>query len=164
MYKEVKLLVDGREVKLTEEQIKVLFPEKKKSPFERAKQGEKYYVIFESGEIDALTERGDGADICYFNVANYCTDKKLMEQRALHETLDRLLWRYSCENGGLENEWDGKSVHYGILYDSESHRYNTFWDSKSKRDCIYFPSRDVAFGAIEEIIEPFAKEHPDFVW
>ena len=30
--------------------------------------------------------------------------------------------------------------------------------------CIYFYSKSIAQKAIEEIIRPFMKEHPDFIW
>ena len=44
--KEIKLIVDGKEVKLTEEQIKVLGFEVEKNHFERCKDNFFKFVIF----------------------------------------------------------------------------------------------------------------------
>lgn len=43
--KEIKLIVDGKEVQLTEEQIKALGFEVEKNPFERCRYKEKYFYV-----------------------------------------------------------------------------------------------------------------------
>lgn len=98
-----------------------------------------------------------------FERANYCTDKAMMEQRALHETLNRLLWRYSEEHGG-DNEWNDKNIHWFI---SKSEQYG-FTKSACKYDkyngVVYFKDAETAQSAIEEIVKPFMEQHPELVW
>ena len=100
------------------------------------------------------------------NIANYCTDKVLMEQRALHETLNRLLWRYSMQHDGDEIDWSDRwQDKYKICYDTiedsylidESHFHKT-------EGSIYFISEEVAKDAIEEVVKPFIKQYPEFEW
>ena len=49
--KEIKLTIDGKEVQLTDEQLKTLGIEVRKNPFERVGKYEGYYCIKETGEI-----------------------------------------------------------------------------------------------------------------
>ena len=69
-------------------------------------EGEAYYYITPYGDV----ERNETLFSGLLLAANCCTDMELMEQRALHETLNRLLWRYSEQHGG-DREWDGCNEH-----------------------------------------------------
>jgi len=140
---------------------KVVEPEKK-SPFERA-IGEHYWNIGGNGavnqEYDNETEYEDEA----LKVANYCTDRSMMKQRALHETLNRLLWRYSEEHGG-DPEWDGEAYHWYIYCPSTGGLlYTNVWSAKIP-GIVYFGSKQIAESAINDIIKPFLADHPEFVW
>lgn len=136
--------------------------EHKKDPFARAECSEEYYSISRYGTLGWDWEDGTGRDDRCHRVANYCTDKPMMEQRALHETLNRLLWRYSEQHGG-DSEWDGVNRHWCIFNSSgriavQAMAYaNTF-------GCVHFAEREIAEAAIKEIVEPFMAEHPEFVW
>jgi hypothetical protein len=101
-----------------------------------------------------------------YNVGNYCTDKALMEQRALHETLNRLLWRYSMRHDGDEMNWfDMEQPKYYIYYNALEKKYkianNQYCVSEGM---IYFISIEVAEDAIEEVVKPFIKQYPEFKW
>ena len=157
------MCINGKKAKLTEEQLKALGIELPKvNPFERA-YNKIYYVIHGDGEVcvehDGKKPYDDGA----FNVANYCTDKAIMEQRALHETLNRLLWRYSMEHDGDKINWKNHSIKIKICHDNHN---NTFGFDKNSFlndfNSVYFFSTEIANNAIEEIIKPFMKAHPDF--
>lgn len=50
-----------------------------------------YFFISSYGVVYKTNDDGINPDDFRFNIANYCRDKVLMEQRALHETLNRLL-------------------------------------------------------------------------
>ena len=158
------LMLNGKRIDLTEEQVKTLTAEEKKSPFERMKKGDKYFFIEYDGEVDEDTEAEVSDDDSCYSIANYCTDKAMMEQRALHETLNRILWRYSEERGG-DNEWNGCKYHWRIVKNEETKTFSTEYNSIIKEQgIIYFKNKETAQSAIEEIIKPFMKEHPKFVW
>lgn len=159
------IVINGKKAELTKEQLKALGI-KIKNPFSRPKGHGIFYHIGPDGKI---YNNYESKDVTFYNdyyaIANYCTDEKLMEQRALHETLSRLLWRFSCENGELENEWNNRNFHYLIFLDKKRNKINISFGLTTKTEGItYFPSREIAEEAIEKIVKPFIKEHPDFVW
>ena len=101
-----------------------------------------------------------------FNTANYCRDKAIMEQRALHETLNRLLWRYSETHGG-ENAWDSQNIqaHFYIYLDTQnSVLYVSYNDAYHVEGVVYFEEEYIAENAITEVVKPFMAAHPEFVW
>lgn len=159
------IVINGKKAELTEEQLKALgIATEKKSPFARCQDEEEYYYIEYDGKVLQDTEYNSETDIKCYKVANYCTDKNLMQQRAWHETLSRLLWRYSMEHDGDKIDWqNGYTSKYYILMDSSGDICvgSVCW---SKDECTYFHTKEIAKSAIKEIIEPFMKEHPDFVW
>lgn len=141
--------------------------EKKKNPFERQKKELFYYFVDVDGTVGEDKERLYEVDDAIYKVANYCTDKKLVKQRALHETLNRLLWRFSEENGGDENEWDGVACHYYITFQDGigEKKLVVEWTSQwHHQGVVFFSSILAAERAIEEIVKPFMAEHPEFVW
>jgi len=160
------ICIHGNKVELTEEQIKQLgFEVKKESPFERAKHYGDYYMITSSGLVECEMEACHPIDGNRFNVANYCTDKSLMEQRALHETLNRLLWRYSMEHDGDKIDWRKGEFKWAICRYCTDNSFQVY--SFQQNDYIgtpYFYSNEIAINAIKEIVEPFMKEHPEFKW
>ena len=158
------ICINGKKAELTEEQLKALGIElPKANPFEK-NPAKPYYWISGSGFVITGVDANDNTDNNRYDAANYCTDKSIMEQRALHETLNRLLWRYSMmHNKGDNYCWNGNNLHYRIYY--------SFLDRTFKVDCndihkivgaIYFDSREIAQNAINEIVLPFMKAHPEF--
>lgn len=142
---------------------KVVEPEKK-SPFSRVGYGNEYYIIQPSGRVVTNKDTECSVDRDRFRAANYCTDKSLMEQRALHETLNRLLWRYSEEHGG-DAKWNGINKHWVIAWNPVSEQVEEHYVTLIKENGnVYFNSQLSAIGAIREVVEPFLEEHPEFVW
>lgn len=137
------------------------------NPFNRAGRGGEYWYIDIDGEVKSFQEDGEPADEELRDVANYCTDKKLIEQRAMHEVLNRLLWRYSEEHGG-DKEWDTTypfNKHWYVYFTYTNNKFDcTYNDSHKKIGNVYFNSEEVAQNAIKDIVEPFIEKHPDFVW
>lgn len=160
------IVINGRKAELTEEQLIALgINVKREDPFE-LKYGD-YYLINIDGKVesDYYYETHTYAEDRH-NVANFCTDKNIMEQRALHETLNRLLWRYSMQHDGDKIDWSDIAEHkYKIYYNN----YDKLWTIDSNQYSIsvgdiYFFTRDIAEAAIEKVIKPFMREHPDFKW
>ena len=157
------LMINGKRIDLTEEQIEILTEGcRKEDPFER-RPGEIAYYINYDGKVYSDTDDEAEQDDEAYDVANYCTSKELMEQRALHEILNRRLWRYSEQHGG-EAEWDGKNRHWSVAVSKENDQLDFVWVCSIKTlGEIYFRDEATARGAAREIVEPFLKEHPGFV-
>lgn len=153
------IVINGKKVELTKEQVRQLGIEvEKESPFERVQKGERFCYISYGGDVFTDFDVKSVSDDKAYAAANYCTDKDLMQQRAWFETLSRLLWRYSMEHDG-----DKMCVndHYVICKAKDNFSvicagYGYLMPS--------FINRQTAQNAIEEIIKPFMKEHPDFKW
>lgn len=161
------IVINGKRAELTEEQLKKLgIVTEKKNPFERAKKGDEYWTVVHNGDVFSYLEMNDEFDEKYYLIANYCTNKDLMQQRAWHETLSRLLWRYSMEHDGDKIDWNDRNQRkYKIYYDHESRKYNLMdYYVVQYSEATYFHTREIANNAIEDIVKPFIEEHPDFVW
>lgn len=172
MAKDCYLEIDGKRTKLTDEQLKALgiYEEPNANPFERAQRNKEFYYISFIGEVEGVE---DGFMCLYdklpdklFDVANYCTDESLMQQRALHETLNRLLWRFSMENDGDKIDWNDTLKEKCLIYfdsDRKSIRIHNY-HYMNLEGTVFFYSEEIAQRAIDEIINPFMEKHPDFVW
>lgn len=160
--------IKGKKIPLTNEQVEQIKSAGivKDNPFERvAKKMNHYYINF-AGIVESVMDDYDiDDDACYQN-ANYCTDRKLMEQRALHEILNRLLWRFSMTHGGDEIDWsDNDTNKYRIYYNCRDNCFRTVNNTYCKDIVgIYFKDRQTAEQTIKEIVNPFMEQHPEFVW
>lgn len=153
------ICINGKKAELTEEQLKQLGIEipKAKNPFDRVELSKGYYCITGTGKVIRAFDLDDVNDRECHNVGNYCTDFSMIEQRALHETLNRLLWRYSMEHDGdkiRENCYGGIKCSNGVF---ES--FTAYGHSVGR---IQFYDEFIAANAIEEIIKPFMAAHPEF--
>lgn len=161
------IMFDGKKLPLTDEQIEMLKSEmkQKKTPFKRAERGKDYYAIDMTGEVISCADYRFGTDDMLFDVANYCTDEKMMTQRALHEKLNRLLWKYSMENGETDNPWDGNRQHFYIYFHGGERTFmvDFRWSVRSLCE-VYFPTEEVAKKAITDVAIPFLTDYPEFVW
>lgn len=157
------IVINGKKVEFTKEQMKQLGLITN-SPFERVK-GEFYYMIDYDGELLVPKDVFSGINDKSFAVGNYCTNKDILQQRAWHETLDRLLWRFSCKNGGLDIDWDNLSqTKYQITYQEDSGDFKVCEMHYTHATGTYFISKEIAKRAITEIIHPFLAEYPNFRW
>ena len=128
--KEIKLTIDGKEVQLTDGQLKMLGIEpKKKNPFDRVGNGDRFFAIDNMNGIQTCTEMSYARDEAYYNGINYFNDKKFAKQVALHQLLYRKLLKFAYENTCEDaTEWDGNNTHWTIRYnDSPSTVSSTFF-------------------------------------
>ena len=151
------------EVDVTEEQMKKL-TEKKKSPFSRVEEGDEFFFIYFDGQVECRTECRTSYDNMVFAVANYCTDKNLIQQQAWRETLNRLLWRWQYENDEFIDWNNYCTSKYTITYDTVNNEFIAYWHDICKENVHYFSTEEKAYQAIEEVVKPFMAKHPDFVW
>ena len=159
------IMLDGKKIPLTDEQVKQIrvdVPEK--SPFDRVENCELYWYIGADSNVYCDNEVESPVDYNRFKLANYCTDKDIMKQHALHMKLNNLLWRYSMTHGGDKIDLGVFSTQkYYIAYDASHKEFYTDWNNDVKNvGVIYFGSDNIARDAIEEIVKPFIAEHPDF--
>ena len=164
------IMLEGNKIPLTDEQVKMLRDSKKpekieNSQFEKVDSNSKYFYIDDCGIVEEENVNCYLEDQYRHKVANYCTDKSLMIQRALHETLNRLLWRFSMENGEGENLWNCCNTHYEIYWSYDLASFNISCNVTVKSPTsIYFPTKEIANKAIDEIVIPFMEANPDFVY
>lgn len=157
-------VINGIRVELTDEQVKTLGI-KRKNPFERVVQGDVYYRVTEYGEIGDLTEDSDYTDQYLYDGVNYFNDEFFANQVALHQLLYRKLLKFSYDNECEDNQaWNNVNCHYYIGYNINEDRFYADVTAAFKHNDVWFGSIDSANRAIEEVVMPFVKEHPDFVW
>ena len=104
-------VINGKRIELTDEQVKALGI-KRKNPFDRVEQFNKYYRVTDANQVDDYVEAFDSTDNRLHDVANYFNDKEFAEQVALHQLLYRKLLKFAydseCEDTA---EWDGGNEH-----------------------------------------------------
>lgn len=139
------LVLNGQKIELTSEQYKEVCnaaSPKKNSPFSKREDGI-YYCIGDDGAVFAVKDQGRRADARRYKVANYCSSNGLMIKHAWYEELERILWRFSEENGGA-----GK---YFICYDKQNGKWGVVTIPGGMLAFgPTFCSKDAASRAIEE--------------
>ena len=162
------LMLDGKKYELSPELVNALrsidpVPDKKSSF--QWDFGENYWYIGSGGGVCEDANTNADLDEKRHAVGNYCTDASLLNQRAMHETLNRLLWRYSEEHGGDSSKWDGRGHYYICLSKMNRNEFEAYSnDNFCIQGVVYFRDPETAVAAIEEIVKPFLAAHPDFVW
>lgn len=164
--KEIKLTIDGEEVRLTDEQLKMLGIATRNNPFDRTSNpcGE-YFYTDAFGSVGVGSEEYSDVWKQLGNAANYFNDKNFANQVALHQLLYRKLLKFSYDNECEDTaEWNGTNLHWAIRYDYACGTFTTDYQNTYGAQEVYFYSEKDAERAIEEVVEPFMKEHPEFVW
>lgn len=161
-------VINGKRVELTDEQVKAIsteIVEMKTNPFNRMGLGSYYYVPIYDGTARTFTENNGITDTFMHLNGNYFNDKSFAQQVALHQLLYRKLLKFAWDNGFEDTqEWDYHNHHYTVYYDKESNCFCIDDRYVSKYFGVYFATQEGASRAIEEVVEPFMKENPDFVW
>lgn len=160
------LVLNGKKITLTKEQLKALgITKEKNNPFERVNKGTLYYYEKANGTIEDFPETGDSTDAGLYNAANYFNDKQFAEQVALHQLLYRKLLKFAYDNNCVDTaEWNDNNTHWTIRYDDSLNRFTSYVQNGCKAPDVYFSSEADTKRAIEEVVEPFVKDHPEFVW
>lgn len=158
------IVINGKKAELTKEQLEKLRIKIEKDIF-NPDDGDQYYFINSEGILSTHCWDNDMWNISIKKCGNCCTDKNIMQQRAWHEMLERLLWRFSMQNGGQDLDW-GKSNQdkFYICYDYSDHEFYFCDECIVKPYDVCFVSEEIAQEAIDTIVKPFMEEHPDFVW
>lgn len=168
------IVINGKKIEFTEEQLKQIIAisntytseckNENKNPFnDRPKVNDIFYYITSDGV--RLNDDDDyNADM--ITVANSFNDGIFAKQLYLHELLNRKLLKYAYDNNAEDCEWDwnGKQ-HYYIFFDYSESVFTIARTTICKNQgVINFSKEEVARQAIEDVLKPFIKEHPEFVW
>ena len=167
------LMIDGRSIVLTkditDELLAVInkkMSEAVKNPFARAPHGRQYYYIDDYGRVDDTIEVDHEMDNKYYSNANYFQNKSIAQQVALHQLLYRKLLKFTYDDDCVATaKWSSDSIHWFIYYDHNTSHFETAMATTVHQPfTVYFSTISAACSAIKEVIEPFMKEHPEFVW
>lgn len=159
------IVINGKKIELTEEQVKSMLVVVRNNPFEIVERGKNYFYANRYGDINNSVQCGDSKDDCLFQAANYFNDESFAKQVALHQLLYRKLLKFAYDNDFKDTaEWNGSNQHWLIrrAYDTGALIIGVDYDYKSQN--VYFSSDEGAKRAGNEVIMPFMKEHPEFVW
>lgn len=165
------IVINGKKAELTEEQLKTLGIEAKKkrnNPFDSTPRQAHVHSIGHVGVQtfgSILTPVDLSMTESLVNTANSFNDYDFARQLYLHELLNRKLLKYAWDNEAeadtimFENE-----PKYYIAQNIAFHTFTVLVQYRMKRTDIYFSKKNVAEQAIEDVVKPFMKEHPEFVW
>lgn len=162
------IVINGKRLDLTEERLKVLgikVETKRKNPFKDVDRFEDYYFVDRNNEVHASMKTDSSVDNQMYTSANYFNDKTFAEQVSLHQLLYRKLLKFAYDNGCEDTaEWGEEFNHYTIYYDHRRHHFMVDVNCEGQNAGVYFSTKEGAERSIKEVVEPFMKEHPDFVW
>lgn len=159
------IVINGKKAELTNEQMKLLGIKVRNNPFERVSKNESYYNISDKSHVACYTEAEDEVDQGLYNAVNYFNDPQFANQIALHQLLYRKLLKFAYDNGFEDTkEWDGNNIHWTIGYSVDYKTFFMYSKALHKTQGVYFSSKEGTQRAIKEAVEPFMKEHPEFVW
>ncbi len=158
------IVINGKRTELTEEQLKALGIEVRKNPFERCAAGEKYVTIIGDDSIREFFDNNDLSDNCVYNAVNYFNNEQFARQVALHQLLYRKLLKFAYDYGCEDKEWNNTNEHWLIVYHPLNDDFIIENVYCAKEHTVYFSTEEGASRAISEVIRPFMKKHPDFVW
>lgn len=170
------IMLDGKKIVLTEEQVAQLrnddsasYVPSRFNPCDRTK-GSYWYCMDDrkslvSVEIRDTHEHFDNE--LYDGVANYFNDEDFARHVALNMLLYRKLLQYAYNNDLVDDKpWDGATPHAFIAqYIAGQFAISYIWTTKSPCT-VYFKSEVAAKMALENVVQPFIAEHPNFrvVW
>lgn len=165
---EIKLTINGKEVQLTDEQLWALGFEPdntKHSPFARVQRGADYFVARDH-YAGQCVEANDATDNQYFDDANYFADENFARRVALHQLLNRKLLRFAWEHDQIRfaediDDNNSKTFPWVVRYSFVQKCFNS-WSTVSPSPLeVLFKTEDAVDAAIEEVVKPFIKEHPE---
>lgn len=158
-------VINGKRIKLTDDQAKALGVETRKNPFERVARGEVYSLVGAYGYPVSCHDDRLPCDNNSFLCHNYFNDKEFAQQVALHQLLYRKLLKFAYDNECEDTEWNNENNHWLIFYDSDDKEFSIEVNDGFKfQGAVYFSNSSGAERAIREVVVPFVKEHPEFVW
>lgn len=159
------IVINGKRAELTNEQLRALGIEVRKNPF-TVEEGDQYWCANSFAGVDSHIHTQHKDDKSWINACNAFNDSSFANQIALHQLLYRKLLKFAYEQGYEDvAEWNCCNLHYRIHYTYGDNKFDVANNDVYKNQgAVYFATQDGAECAIKEVVEPFVKEHPEFVW
>lgn len=161
------IVINGKKAELTEEQLKKLginVQFEKNNPFGKITDNS-YYYINTTGVINRTQNLYSIVDEDMYNSVNYFNNEDFTNQVMLHQKLYRKLLKYAYDNDAVSDWTNPYSKKYFITKDTKNNKIDVGWALTFKHNCVvYFNSEEVTKQAIENVVKPFMKEYPEFVW
>lgn len=152
-------VINGKRIELTDEQVQTLKFEIRANPFSK-KTTTYVFTIVEPDGVDTIQNSSE-----LYDAALSFNDEQFANQVALHQLLYRKLLKFAYDNECEDTaEWDGSNKHWAVSYDYACGTFTTYYQNAYGAQEVYFSSEDGVRSAIKEVVEPFMKEHPNFVW
>ena len=165
--KKIKMM--GVEIELTKEQVKEFEKMiKPKNPYERVGVNEEYYSLELRRGESYIVNHTYYNDVCskeYYANCNHISNKNFAEQVAMDLNLQQMLRKFTYENGWNDEFWEDENVSkVTIFFDTRNKSWGYLGDRTGKQGLfgVYFKDFEVAKRAMEEIVEPFCKENPNY--
>lgn len=162
------IVINGKKVELTEEQLKALGIEDglaRNNPFGKITDYDYYYYIANTDVVNFTQNIDSIVDKDLHNNANYFNDEDFANHVMLHQKLYRKLLKYAYDNDAVSDWTNPYSRKYFITKYTKANKIDVGWALTFKHNCVvYFNSEEVTKQAIEDVVKPFMKEYPEFVW
>ena len=161
------IVVNGKKLELTEEQLQALgieIKKKRNNPFNTVLDYKDSYLAITGNGVYPVNYTSSKLDEECIANANSFNDYKFVDQVYLHELLNRKLLKYAWDNEAEDCEWDDNNTHYYIYFDSKNCNFKVDLNTRIRSQNIYFSKKKVAEQAIKDVVEPFMIEYPEFVW
>ena len=133
-----------------------------KTPFDRVNKEEHYCLIDTNDRIIGARDNNETFDNIQYKNCNYFNDKYSAKQVMLHQLLYRKLLKFKLER-------DTAVKNLGCCSFVNLDKMNTLYVDDTfiaNRNCngVYFNEYSMAKLALKKVVEPFLKEHSDFIW
>lgn len=154
------IVINGKKIELTEEQLKQLGIEvKKENPY----QSDNAIHAFMNDDGRIEFEASMYVEPCKTIFQSFAT-RELAEQTYSRELLERKLRAYAYDHNSEQIDYKCRKIKSVILYDHDLERFTITRCNGWNFGIASFTSDKIAENAIKEVIEPFMKEHPNFKW
>lgn len=158
--KELKSKVEELEKELAK--FKKELDEKDKSPYAKRTLLKCYYYVDGACNACVAVDDNHSADDRRYKNANYFSDESFAKKVAAEQTLTNLLRKYTYEHGWSDDLWDNGNNKYKIFYHHKNCMFDVDTNSQFETvGAIYFIHETTAQNAIQEVVIPFVKEHPE---
>jgi len=135
--KNIKIIVEDKELELSEETSKIVMSELKKEKKEFPQIGDNYWIIEDDGGKDCFSFDDDDVDTEYLKVGNFYKTEELVDKEiAKREAIVRVK-NYIKDNFGYDpNDWadweDGATDKYTIYYNYKESEIDSDFTSDLK--------------------------------
>ena len=113
-----KLIVEGKEfdIDILDPKLQELITPKKKTGYERVKQGETFFYQHSDGNVKSGYDHYNGNIYNYFYSANYYSSETVAENNVRADRLMRQLRRFAVEHRVNRINWDNNAQAKWMIY------------------------------------------------